>query len=365
MRMAWFGLWVLMVVGVNVPTVRADDPAARFAELYEQLQQKTEEAQQIRAEYANAEGEQREALAERFHAIVEALEALTPEVADATVAAYKAAPNADEQVTRMLGMIAENLVERDQFERARQVTKLMIEHEHPESRRHELAGTAAFAVGDFEAAAAHYETAREQGAMTQRASQFAGAVADYRAHGEAERAIREAEAEADDLPRVKLETSEGELIVELFENEAPNTVANFIRLIEDGFYDGLTFHRVLPNFMAQGGCPDGTGTGGPGHHIPCELDDDYRRHFRGTLSMAHAGRDTGGSQFFLTFLPTPHLNGRHTAFGRVIEGMDVLGRLNRVDPQRPQAGVEPSRIVEATVLRKRDHDYEVETLPAR
>ena len=154
-----------------------------------------------------------------------------------------------------------------------------------------------------------------------------------------------------------MKTNRGDIVIELFEDQAPNTVANFISLIEDKFYDGLTFHRVLENFMAQGGCPKGDGTAGPGYSIPCECyTDNYRKHFRGTLSMAHAGRDTGGSQFFLTFLPTPHLDGKHTAFGRVVEGMDVLPKLKRRDPDKPD-GSDPDKIIEAKVLRKRPHPY--------
>ncbi|HTN77046.1 MAG TPA: peptidylprolyl isomerase, partial [Pirellulaceae bacterium] len=174
---------------------------------------------------------------------------------------------------------------------------------------------------------------------------------------ELERAVVEP-LKADDLPRVKIETSKGPIVVELFENEAPQTIGNFVNLVEAGKYDNTIFHRVLPGFMAQGGDPKGDGTGGPGYHIFCECyEKNHRNHFRGTLSMAHAGRDTGGSQFFLTFVPTPHLNGRHTAFGRVIEGMDVLTKLQRVDPQMPSTAAEPDKIIKATVVRKRDHAY--------
>ena len=144
----------------------------------------------------------------------------------------------------------------------------------------------------------------------------------------------------------------------MFENKAPDTVGNFISLVEKGFYNGLTFHRVLPQFMAQGGCPLGDGTGGPGYNIYCECyKDNYRKHFRGTLSMAHAGKDTGGSQFFLTFVPTSHLNGRHTAFGRVIEGLDVLSKIQRIDPESKDSKPEPDKIVKMEVVRKRDHEY--------
>ena len=134
-------------------------------------------------------------------------------------------------------------------------------------------------------------------------------------------------------------------------------------LVEKGFYDGVVFHRVLPAFMAQGGDPTGSGKGGPGYTIKDEFDNPAARaHFRGTLSMANTGQpNTNGSQFFLTFRPTPHLNGRHTVFGRVIEGFDVLPKIQRIDPEKP-TGAEPDKIVKATVIRKRDHEYKPETI---
>jgi peptidyl-prolyl cis-trans isomerase B (cyclophilin B) len=121
-----------------------------------------------------------------------------------------------------------------------------------------------------------------------------------------------------------IETDKGVIRLELFSDDAPGTVANFERLVADGFYDGLTFHRVIADFMIQGGCPKGTGTGGPGWKIKCETANNPRRHGRGALSMAHAGKDTGGSQFFITHRATPHLDGVHTVFGQVIEGQEVV-----------------------------------------
>ncbi|HIF33047.1 MAG: peptidylprolyl isomerase [Pirellulaceae bacterium] len=159
-------------------------------------------------------------------------------------------------------------------------------------------------------------------------------------------------------PLVELETSKGKVILELFEDEAPNTVANFVQLIESGFYDGLKFHRVIEGFMAQGGCPTGTGTGGPGHKIKCECGaPDAKKHSQGAISMAHAGKNTGGSQFFITFAPTSHLDGVHTVFGKVIEGMEAIDNLNITD-----RGEKPDSITKATVTRKRDHDYSVEKI---
>lgn len=126
------------------------------------------------------------------------------------------------------------------------------------------------------------------------------------------------------MKKAQIETSKGIMVIELFEKDAPNTVANFEKLIKDGFYDGLTFHRVIPNFVLQGGCPHGSGTGGPGYTIKCELKDNPNKHERGSLSMAHAGRDTGGSQFFVCHSPQPHLDGNHTVFGKVIGGLEVV-----------------------------------------
>jgi len=180
---------------------------------------------------------------------------------------------------------------------------------------------------------------------------------------EKENHIRAAEAEADDLPRVKFQTTRGEVVIELFENEAPQAVANFLTLVKKGFYDGIVFHRVLPSFMAQGGDPTGTGSGGPGYSIRCECHKPgYRKHFRGSMSMAHAGRNTGGSQFFLTFVSTSYLDGRHTVFGRVVEGMDIASSIKRRDPKDPGA---PDKILQATVLRDRGHAYEFEKLPEK
>ena len=121
--------------------------------------------------------------------------------------------------------------------------------------------------------------------------------------------------------------------IDFFENDAPNTVKNFTDLAKKGFYDGLTFHRVIPNFVIQGGCPDGTGAGGPGYHIDCELDGDNQYHDRGVLSMAHAGRNTGGSQFFICHNRdnTQHLDRNHTVFGKVVDGLDVIDQIGQGD----------------------------------
>ena len=134
------------------------------------------------------------------------------------------------------------------------------------------------------------------------------------------------------MTKVLLETEVGNINIELFSEDAPNTVNNFKKLINEGFYDGLSFHRVIPGFMAQGGCPNTRvgmsgmpGTGGPGYNIKCEINSN--KHLKGSLSMAHAGKDTGGSQFFIVYEPQPHLDGVHTVFGKTTD-MDIVLKLD-------------------------------------
>lgn len=131
------------------------------------------------------------------------------------------------------------------------------------------------------------------------------------------------------MKTAEMETEKGVMTIEFFEEDAPNTVKNFITLAKKGFFDGLIFHRVLPNFVVQSGDPTGIGAGGPGYSIKCELTGNNQYHDRGVLSMAHHGRDTGGSQFFICHNreKTKHLDGKHTVFGKVVEGLDVIDQI--------------------------------------
>lgn len=247
-------------------------------------------------------------------------------------------------------------------------------------RKHPLTlnflGVCSFAIQDFAQAVEFLELAKqaskesEEGGQifAQLGSRYLDDAPGYAKMWKTEQAIRAREAAAKGdarLPRVAFETTAGTIEIELFENEAPNTVANFINLIEKKKYDGVAFHRVIPNFMAQGGDPNtldkdprNDGMGGPGYHIACECyQPNARMHFQGSLSMAHAGKDTGGSQFFITHLPTGHLNpnadeGRgHTVFGRVVKGLNVALSLRPGDT-----------ITSAKVLFKRNHPYVPKTL---
>ena len=231
-------------------------------------------------------------------------------------------------------------------------------------------GVGKFAEHDFEGAIKVLKAAEVDGILIpQIGGQYLNTAELYVDFWKKEQAIREKEDAAtgdEQLPIVKLTTTKGDIEILMLENEAPNSVANFISLVEKKYYDGTKFHRVIPSFMAQGGDPNSrdmpelAGQGGPGYTIACECyQDNARRHFAGTLSMAHAGKDSGGSQFFLTHLPTNHLNpapdkeiGVHTVFGRTIKGLDVIRAL-----------VVDDVITSAVVVRKRNHEYTPKTLP--
>ena len=135
------------------------------------------------------------------------------------------------------------------------------------------------------------------------------------------------------MSKAEIHTEKGVKKVEFYDDDAPKTVENFLKLSKEGFYDGLTFHRVIPDFVIQGGCPDGTGMGGPGYTIECELDGDNQYHDRGVLSMAHAGRNTGGSQFFICHSRTnaAHLDRNHTCLGKVVDGIEVIDDIRQGD----------------------------------
>ena len=341
-------------------------------------------------ERADAQGDQLAKLDEQIATFRNEADDLLNKITDAGLAVYRADPKAYPPVNHTLIFIAQHHLAGnaegdggDQYEKALPLIKKLIDAgaaaEHPEL--YTWGAVAAYATNDYGLAKQYFAKAEETGALSgappsgnpadprfriwETARNFSDRLARVSSDWEKEKEIRAAEEKAGDLPRVKLTTTKGDVVIELYENEAPQSVANFLTLVKDGFYDGVVFHRVLPGFMAQGGDPTGTGSGGPGYSIKCEcFQPNYRHHFRGTLSMAHAGRDTGGSQFFLTFVPTPMLDGKHTAFGRVVEGMDVVANIKRIDPESPSRPT-PDRIVKAEVVRDRGHEYKFDKLPER
>lgn len=333
-------------------------PAEQFRVVFREWNALEAELTKRQREYETAPAASRGELKKQYEQLVEQSSEVLDKLGTAAEAAYSAAPNADKDVTRTLIGILIFDYRQDQYDKALAIAKLLDQHNSPEAGAFAIAGQAAYANDDFETAERYLLKADKADKLDPRGKDLLASLPVQKKALAAEQAIRDKETAADDLPRVKLETNKGTIVVELFENQAPQAVGNFVNLVEKHFYDGLTFHRVLAGFMAQGGDPTGSGSGGPGYKIYCETDKpEARKHFRGTLSMAHAGKDTGGSQFFLTFGPATHLDGRHTAFGRVIEGMDVLAKLQRRDPQSPNPPT-PDKIVKAEVVRKREHAYE-------
>jgi cyclophilin family peptidyl-prolyl cis-trans isomerase len=340
------------------------DPRAEFAEAFGQLKKLMADLTVLQAQYQQPDAD-KAALEATFDEKKTAAEAAGRRLEAAAVALLATDPD-DPAAREIASGAMAGAVQADDPAKALAVAAALDEAGAADADTAVLAATAALVLSRLDEAEAWTAKAAAAKAPAEQVAEVRATVERDRAKVEAELARRKAEAAADDLPRVKLATTAGDLTVELFENEAPNTVANFLALVDKGFYDATPFHRVIGGFMAQGGDPTGTGGGGPGYAIACECDrPDARLHFRGTLSMAHAGPDTGGSQFFLTFRPTAHLDGKHTVFGRVIAGDEVLAQLARTqDSQgRPVPGVEPDKILEGSVLRKRDHTYAPETLP--
>lgn len=363
-----------------------DQAAAAYKDVFKEIET-------LRGEFQSADGERRKEINAELPAVVNNAREKMAAWTTAALELYKVAPNENEEVSDLLlgmakhftvgeepqGAKGGNYFGGDQYEQALPIIKALVEGGHPEKKLLVWGGFSAVCVNDFDTAQEYLDKAKEEGVFQtlEPANQSEGAfyfhamdshsrLDEMRATWEAEKAIREAEAAKDDLPRIKFSTSKGDIVIELFEDQAPIATASMINLVKDGFYDGVVFHRVLPHFMAQGGDPTGTGSGGPGYNIECECyEPDARKHFRGTLSMAHAGRNTGGSQFFLCFIPTSSLDGKHTAFGRVVEGIEVLGKIQRRNPQADPPMPAPDKILKAEVIRDRGHSYDFKKLPER
>ena len=350
-----------LMVNAQVPQATVSVGPARnmYIAKMGEWKQMLKDLQKLRSDFDLAKPSELAAIRKSWAATIAKAEPLLPQLRNAAVAAYAESPNTDRQLTRLLVDFAEKAILADDYEVAEHISVSMLRSSAEERRLYKIAGISSFARHNFEDAQQYFQKAEQFGAMDQMGANYFGEIKKgYIKYWEQEQLIRAAEVKADDLPLVRLTTSAGVVELELYENEAPETVGNFISLIEQGYYDGLSFHRVLQNFMAQTGCPTGDGSGGPGYKIYCEcLRKDFRRFFTGTLGMAHAGPNTGGSQFFITFRPTGNLNAKHTAFGRVTKGLEIVRKIARVDPDKPDAKLKPDSIITAEVIRKRDHDY--------
>ena len=355
-----------------------------FLKVYADFQAITKQLQEWTIEYQDSKPQRQLEIDKLYPEKYAEGAKLVNQMTDAGLDAFEETPNRNPWLSNWLYSLVEWEYRRENYEVPVRIFKRLTSKgiASEASVLYVFAGIAAAMTMDIDDAEAWLKVAQENGSLekyfksfpqNQKGMQEAMSlqmmldeIPIFKTNWAKEQEIRKAETEAGEkdpaqkLPRVLLKTSKGDITLELFENEAPNAVANFVSLVEKGFYNGTVFHRVLPRFMAQGGDPTGTGRGGPGYTIDCECQKpDYRKHFRGSISMAHAGLNTGGSQFFLTFVPTSMLDGRHTVFGRVVDGFEVLADIQRVDPEDKEAMVPTiDKIVEAKVLNKRDHAYE-------
>ena len=358
-----------------------------FADTFTEYRELAKKLKDLKVEYQDAKPERREVIDTEYPGLYKQGLDIHKKLVAAALDAHDETPNRNPLVINLLYSTIGFEFNRENYEESfRNFKRLVASGVGKDANRYYVFGAlAALLTMNYEEAEAWIKIAEESGDLEETFRDLAKSKDGFdhartlqtqlqmlpqtKAAWAKEQAIRKAETEAGEqdpakkLPRVELTTSKGKVVLELFENEAPNTVANFISLVEKGFYNGVIFHRVLPTFMAQGGDPTGTGRGGPGYAIDDECGNkfpQYRKHFRGSISMANAGPNTNGSQFFLTFVPTSFLDGRHTVFGCVVEGFEVLSALQRVDPDDENAKLpELDKIIEAKVLNKRDHAYEV------
>lgn len=359
MRFRCLALAAILMANFGI-AVAADSPqsaGAQFAKMFSSWKILLAKAVQLQDRYKKDPSADKKALEAEYTEIMKKAVAMSEPLGDLAEKAYLAEPNKSKDVNDFLVATLTGRVVGDDYEKAAKLAQMLLDNKLEHNDLNFLAGMAFFATNDFAKAEKYLKLAKESGKINQNGLRYLDMTEKYAEMWAKEQAIREKEDAAGDLPKVKLQTTKGDMVVVLYENEAPIATANFISLVEKGFYNGLTFHRVLPGFMAQGGDPNGDGSGGPGYTIPDECrQDNHREHFRGTLSMAKTAEpDTGGSQFFLTFVPTSHLDGKHTAFGRVVDGMDVLAKLQRTEPTRPPT---VDKITKATVISKRSHKYE-------
>jgi cyclophilin family peptidyl-prolyl cis-trans isomerase len=352
-------VWLAGCSAVYAADQKAPSPVDEFDTMYRQWKGHLAKFAELRARYQTDASANKEALQTEATQTMEKARNLLEPLTLAGAKAYIAAPNQNKELTDFLVGAVNGFIIADDFEIAARISKVLLSHDCDVPQLDYLAGVAFFATNDFAAAQKHLQAAKDKKVINQLGVRNLELIDRHKEAWEREKALRAAEDQANNLPRVKLETTQGDIVLELFENEAPNTTANFISLVERKFYDGLTFHRVIPGFMAQSGDPNGDGSGGPDYTIHDECrQENHRNHFRGSLSMAKTSEpNTGGSQFFITFGPAAHLDGKHTVFGRVVDGMRVFSKIQRTEGV-PGVPGPPDKILKATVLSKRPHPYQ-------
>ncbi|MDO4574704.1 MAG: peptidylprolyl isomerase [Planctomycetia bacterium] len=347
---------------------------AQFVVAYQKLDKMVDEHAAVMEAFEKAESEEKQKeIGPKLVKLTDEVHNVYHETQELIEQAWEADPTNPQVISYSLFLLASSLDE-DQYEVAINLTReLMSKKIHEKNPMlYEMAGIASFMVNKFDVARLCFNEALRNKELSETGGSYAQQIPYYQEAWKTEQELRQKETAAKDLPIVLLQTSKGDVYIELFENQAPNTVANFISLVEKGYYNDNLFHTVLPGFMAQSGSNDVEGEGNPGYTIPDEFDrPDVRKHFRGSLSMAHTeAPNSAGSQFFITLVPCQHLDGKYTVFGRVIRGMEVISALERVNvstgSMETDTGLnEADKILRAKVLRKRNHDYVPKTIPVK
>jgi cyclophilin family peptidyl-prolyl cis-trans isomerase len=337
---------------------------AEFNETFDRWKNLLGQLRDLELAFHTSGRDQRQQLAAEYNDKLANGFAMEEELLTSAARSFAAEPEENGDLREFLIRVSTLLVGAECYEDGLRVSQLLLDNQVETPVVYANAARAAFACSEFQLADKYLRiVVTEQGDLSQAADRLR-LIEFYRKQWKREQELRQAEQLAADLPRVILRTERGEIELELFENEAPNTVANFIRLVEQGFYDDLPFYKVIPEFAALSGCPNGDGSGSPGYFLPHEFKrDDRRVHFRGSLSTVSQGAYANGSQFQLTFLPTPQLEGESTVFGRVVRGIEVLAQLQRLDDNPLSVKIRPDRILTARVLRKRNHPYKPKTIP--
>lgn len=347
------------------PAPSAEALAARqeFDQAIKPWRRLARQMQELRTRFLASNAENRKVVREEYGKVLTDSERVLRELVPVLKKAYAANP-ADPELSELMITLAKLFFDGDKFESSLELAEGLIAQDSPSIGAYDIAGQSAHELDRLDDAEKYFRLGLEKNALSPFGRQLLEELPQRRTLVEAEMARRAADEAKGDLPRMRLHTTRGDIVLELFEDDAPNTVASFLGLVADGFFDDLAFHRVISGFGAMSGSPTSDGQGGPGYETLVENDSAHARpHLRGAVSMVPLTKRTNGSQFFITLRPSraKGLDGKQTVFGRVIEGMDVATWLHRYDAQEPNSLFEPDRILEATIIRRRGHRYDAVT----
>ncbi|MEK6247581.1 MAG: peptidylprolyl isomerase [Planctomycetales bacterium] len=366
----WIGLLVVSFCLTPAWAASSGSNPADYNQAFQKWQRQLVEIRRLRDQSQEARGAARIALQQEFSTAIDEGDQLLADFTAAAEHKFQKNPDANSEVAKFLQLRVRSLNSHDEYESAARITKLLLDNNIRSPEVYDQAAEAAYMTNDFDKADRYFKKAytdatyrkkAESLGLTQSRNKLLENLGYYKQQWKKEQAIRKSEAKANDLPRVRLATTKGDIVVELFENEAPKTVNNYVHLVEQGFYDDKSFFHVQPKLFALAGSAKWNGKDTPEFNIPCECYDNsnFRRHFRGSLSVFKTGKklpDTGSTMFFMPFTPSKEDDGRSTVFGRVIEGIDVLAQLQRRN-SADRSAPKPDRILKAEVLRKRNHPY--------